>query len=360
MNGNPTPAAASAASDLGSLAQPTAAEYLRPCQTFEYSPADLRAFLRSMLLVRRVEEQIGSWVERGLARCPCHLGIGQEAVAVGIARSLRPGDRLFGNHRSHAHYLAAGGDVFELLAEVLGRDAGCSRGMGGSMHLRSVRTGFYGSVPIVGATIPLAVGAALAAKMDGGDDIAVAYFGDGACEEGVLHESLNLARVYQLPVLFVCENNLYSSHLDISLRQPSDSVARFARAHRMTATVLDGNDVTVVARAVAALTAAMRSDRLPVFVEAVTYRWRGHVGPKEDIDVGIRRSVAELNAWKGRDPVARLERALAGTPAECAELLATIDAEVRTEVESAAARALAAPMPTAGALLSRVYAGSEL
>jgi pyruvate dehydrogenase E1 component alpha subunit len=353
----PTPTAAPAVSDLGSLADPTAAEYLRPCRTFEYSQAELRSFMRGMLLVRRVEERIGSWVERGLARCPCHLGIGQEAVAVGVARSLRPGDRLFGNHRSHAHYLAAGGDVFELLAEVLGRDSGCSRGMGGSMHLRSARTGFFGSVPIVGATIPLAVGAALAAKMDAGDDIAVAFFGDGACEEGVLHESLNLARVYQLPVLFVCENNLYSSHLDIALRQPSDSVARFAGAHRISATVLDGNDVTTVARSVAALVDAMRRDRLPAFVEAVTYRWRGHVGPKEDIDVGIRRSLPELNAWKGRDPIDRLERAISGTPAGA--LRAAIDAEVCAEVESAATRALAAPTPVANALLGRVYAGTE-
>jgi pyruvate dehydrogenase E1 component alpha subunit len=359
MTLTPTSSAAPPLTDLDSLADPSAAEYLRACQIFDYSPAELRNFLRGMLLVRRVEEQIGSWVERGLARCPCHLGIGQEAIAIGIARALRPGDRLFGNHRSHAHYLAAGGDVFELLAEVLGRDPGCSRGMGGSMHLRSTRTGFYGSVPIVGATIPLAVGAALAAKMDGGDDIAVAFFGDGACEEGVLHESLNLARLYQLPVLFVCENNLYSSHLDIALRQPSDSVARFAHAHRITATVLDGNDVTGVAHSVAPVIEGMRRDRLPAFVEAVTYRWRGHVGPKEDIDVGIRRSVAELNAWKRRDPVDRLQRGLPGGPTEAAGVRAALDAEVSAEVESGAARALAAPMPAAGALLGRVYAGLE-
>jgi pyruvate dehydrogenase E1 component alpha subunit len=352
---NPTSPAVPATSDLAALADPTAPEYLRPCQSLGYSAVELRDFMRGMLLIRRVEEQIGSWVERGLARCPCHLGIGQEAVAVGLARSLRAGDRLFGNHRSHAHYLAAGGDVFELLAEVLGRDAGCSRGMGGSMHLRSARIGFYGSVPIVGATIPLAVGAALAAKMDGSDEIAVAFFGDGACEEGVLHESLNLARVYQVPVLFVCENNLYSSHLDIALRQPSDSVARFAQAHRVTASVLDGNDVTAVARSVAALVGAMRRDRLPAFVEAVTYRWRGHVGPKEDIDVGIRRSMAELNAWKCRDPVQRLEPTLLAGDA-AGERRAAIDAVVRADVESAAARALAAPMPAQGGLLGRVYA----
>jgi len=355
MNALPPSPTKPPVSDLGSLADPTAVEHLGPCRTFDYSAAELRSFMRSMLLVRRVEEQVGSWAERGLARCPCHLGIGQEAVAVGIGHALRPGDRLFGNHRSHAHYLAAGGDVFELLAEVLGRDAGCSRGMGGSMHLRSASTGFYGSVPIVGATIPMAVGAALAAKMDGGTDIAVAFFGDGACEEGVLHESLNLARVYQLPVLFVCENNLYSSHLDIALRQPSDSVARFAHAHRMTATVLDGNDVTAVAHSVAGLVETMRRDRSPAFVEAVTYRWRGHVGPKEDIDVGIRRSVAQLQAWKERDPVARLERALLPARADSEASRSEIDAEVRAQVESAAVRALAAPMPASSALLRRVY-----
>jgi acetoin:2,6-dichlorophenolindophenol oxidoreductase subunit alpha len=344
-------------SDLGGLANPADERYLQDSDATAYAPDVMLGFLRRMYLIRRVEEQIAEWVEAGLARCPCHLGIGQEAVAVGIAHELRPTDRLFGNHRSHAHYLAAGGGVFELLAEVLGRDAGCSRGMGGSMHLFCAERGFLGSVPIVAATIPIAVGAALAAKMDGGDDIAVAYFGDGASEEGVLHESLNLARIYELPVLFVCENNLFSSHLDIGLRQPSDRIARFAEAHRITANVVDGNDVPTVARATTGLMHTLRQLRQPAFLELVTYRWRGHVGPKEDVDVGVRRSLADLNAWKARDPIARLERGLLAAGLATATSLGELKDSVRAEVLDCAGRARAAPPPPESALLSRVLSG---
>jgi len=309
-----------------------------------------------MLLIRYIEEQIAHWVEEGRARCPCHLGIGQEAIATGIAQSLRPDDRLFGNHRSHGHYLAAGGDPYALLAEVLGRATGCSRGMGGSMHLYAVERGFYGSVPIVAGTIPIAVGAALAAKMDGGDCVAVAFFGDGASEEGVLHESLNLASSYQLPVVFVCENNQYSSHLDIALRQPSDRVSRYADAHCVRARVVDGNDVTAVARAAEELVGAARGQPEPVFLEAVTYRWRGHVGPKEDLDVGVRRSMHNLAAWKQRDPVRRLQEALLADGVSTREEQHLLEAAVRAEVADAAARALAAPWPPAENLLGFVYA----
>ena len=345
-------------SDLGALADPAAADYLTDVALAGFSAAEALAFLRRMRLIRSVEEQIARWVETGRARCPCHLGIGQEAVAVGIAHALRRTDRLFGNHRSHAHYLAVGAGVYELLAEVLGRDTGCSRGMGGSMHLYAAGQGFLGSVPIVAGTIPIAVGAALAAKMDGGSDIAAAYFGDGACEEGVLHEALNLARVYEVPALFVCENNLFSSHLDINLRQPSDRMARFAEAHRVRTAVIDGNDVTGVARVASELIGWMRETRMPAFLELVTYRWRGHVGPKEDVDVGVRRRPEDLVAWKRRDPVARLERALLAAGHADAATLTALAADVTSEVEQAAVRAEAAPFPADAALLDRVYSGA--
>jgi pyruvate dehydrogenase E1 component alpha subunit len=315
--------------------------------------------LRTMLLIRAAEEQIAQWVEEGRALCPCHLGIGQEAIPAGIARSLRPTDRLFGNHRSHGHYLAAGGDVYALLAEVLGRADGCSRGMGGSMHLHGAQLGFYGSVPIVAGTIPIAVGAALAAKMDGGDSVAVAFFGDGASEEGVMHESLNLASSYALPVLFVCENNQYSSHLDIALRQPSDRVSRYADAHRIRVALVDGNDVTAVARAAADLVGIARTRREPVFLEAITYRWRGHVGPREDLDVGVRRSIEDLAAWKGRDPVRRLEDAIVAAKGSSAVELTELARAVRSEVQAAAARALDSAWPAPDDLLRFVYTPYE-
>ena len=344
-------------SELGGLVDPAATAYLQPCDISGFPAAPLTAFLRTMWLIRLAEEQIAEWVIQGQVHCPCHLSIGQEAVATGVAASLRASDRLFGNHRSHAHYLAARGELYGLLAEVLGRAHGCSHGMGGSMHLQSLAHGFLGSVPIVAGTIPIAVGAALAAKMDGGTDVAVAFFGDGACEEGVLHESLNLAAVYALPVLFVCENNQYSSHLDIALRQPSDRLTRYAEAHRVRAQIVDGNDVTAVARTTAELVAAARSNSEPVFLEAVTYRWRGHVGPKEDLDVGVRRSMTHLAAWKRRDPVRRLEEALLGAGHVTAAELAALRASVATEVRETAVRALEAPWPPQSALLDLVYAG---
>lgn len=344
------------ASQLGELADARSERHLAPCNLEGFTRARLLAFLRTMRLIRSVEEQIATWVESGQARCPCHLGIGQEAIAAGVAAALRSSDRSFGNHRSHGHYLAAGGDVTALLAEVLGRVEGCSRGMGGSMHLVSLETGFCGSVPIVGGTVPIAVGAALAAKLDRCEDVAVAFFGDGACEEGVIHESLNLAATYGLPVVFVCENNLYSSHLDVALRQPSDRMARYAEAHCITAVVVDGNDVTAVARAAGERIASARSTSQPQFIEAVTYRWRGHVGAKEDIDVGVRRKMEDVAAWKRRDPIRRLETALMTSSAATPEQLDELAKGVLSEVSAAARCALDARWPAPQDLLELVYA----
>jgi pyruvate dehydrogenase E1 component alpha subunit len=312
--------------------------------------------LERMIEVRSAEDAIGELVLSGEAKCPCHLAIGQEAIPVGVAHALRPTDRIFGNHRSHAQYLAAGGDLDRLMAEILGKATGSSRGMGGSMHLYAGEKGFLGSVPIVAGTVPLAVGAALAAKMDGKGDVGVAYFGDGACEEGVVHESLNLAACYKLPVLFVCENNLFSSHMDIALRQPSDRMSRFAEAHKMACAVVDGNDVVAVAAAASALVDKARAGEGPGFLEAITYRWRGHVGPREDIDVGLRRSEHDLAAWKKRDPIRRLVDALEARGERGAQSMARIEAEVRQRVTAAVVAARVAPWPEDSALLDAVYA----
>lgn len=340
-------------SELASLADPQ--QYHAPLDLSGNDPVWLRAALDTMLIIRQSEECIAELVEKRETKAPCHLAIGQEAAAVGVARHVKQGDRVFGAHRSHAHYLALGGDVFELLAEVLGRLPGCSRGMGGSMHLTAPEHNLLGTVPLVGATIPLAVGAALAAQLDGGDALAVAFFGDGACEEGVLHESLNLASTMQLPVLFVCENNLFSSHLHISLRQPSDRVARYAEAHRMPTAVIDGNDVIAVAQATAQAAEHARNGRGPTFIEAVTYRWRGHVGHREDNDVGVRRNV-DLDLWKRRDPIRRLATALIQ-----ASHLTDVEYVERQQhaadtVADAVRRARQAPWPRAEQLLGPVYA----
>lgn len=344
-------------SDLDGLADPSS--HQGPLDIAGVDPGTLRKFLADMLTIRLAEETIGALVEEGLARTPCHLAIGQEAIAVGVSASLNRRDRIFGGHRSHSHLLALGGDLFGLIAEILGKASGISRGMGGSMHLYSPSVGFLGCVPLVGATIPIAVGAALAARLDGKGGIAVSYFGDGAAEEGVFHESLNLAAAQRLPILFVCENNLFSSHLDIVLRQPSDRIARFAEAHVIRSATVDGNDVLAVAAAAASLVAYAREGRGPVFLEAVTYRHRGHVGPKEDIDVGVRRTMTELGKWKRRDPILRL---LAGMQARQLIDEAGFDAlrsEIRKKVASARTQAEAAPYPDASALLGAVYRSAD-
>ncbi|HEY9605361.1 MAG TPA: thiamine pyrophosphate-dependent dehydrogenase E1 component subunit alpha, partial [Allocoleopsis sp.] len=254
--------------NLGILADPT--QLTEPINIEGCNLELLASQLKRMILIRRVEETIADMVATREARCPCHLAIGQEATAVGVAEHLRKSDRIFGCHRSHAHYLALGGEPYTLFAEILGRITGCAGGMGGSMHLYDPERGLLGTVPIVAATIPIATGAALAAKMDNGTDIAVAFFGDGATEEGVFHESLNLASVLGLPILFVCENNLFSSHLHISLRQPYNSITRYAVAHGMATQVVDGNDVVAVSRAASELINQARESRKPALLETVT------------------------------------------------------------------------------------------
>lgn len=342
---------------LESLADPL--EHTDPLNLGIWTAEDTNKFLRMQMLIRSVEAQLGSMVEAGDIVCPVHLAIGQEAPPTGISHWLNPKDRVFGAHRSHGHYLALGGNVYQLFAEVLGRADGCSRGMGGSMHLYSPDVGFQGSVPIVAATVPVAVGAALAAKKDGSSHVAVAYFGDGAVEEGGVHESLNLAAQMKLPVLFVCENNLYASHMDIAQRQPNDRTARIAEAHSVATSVIDGNDVIAVAEAAGDLIHNARCGNGPGYLEAVTYRWRGHVGPDENIDVGVRRSPEELAAWKRRDPVSRLQSAMVTRGDITEDEAGALCADISTDVENTAKRAYDAPWPDPSALLDYVYVNNQ-
>jgi len=339
---------------LGRLADPTQfnADLALPAD-----PAPFVRALERMWMIRLAEERIADNVCDGTIRCPCHLAIGQEAPPVGIAMHLRDSDRAFGAHRSHGHFLAVTANLHGLFAETLGKDTGVSRGMGGSMHLFAREHGFHGSVPIVGATIPIAVGAGLAARMDGRGDIAISYFGDGATEEGGFHESMNLAAVLRAPVLFVCENNLFSSHLHIALRQPSDSVVRYAAAHHVPFARVDGNDVVEVARVAGQAIARMRETPGPFFLECVTYRWRGHVGHREDEDVGVKRK-DDLAAWKQRDPIARLARSLEKAGTISAAEVAAIPRRVREQVDAAWARAVKDPYPPVEALLERTWTRS--
>lgn len=338
---------------LGVLSDPL--HLTEPLVVEEVDPAFLRRSLEKMMLIRSTEYQIAEMVKSGQVKCPCHLAIGQEAISVGLSEALTPQDRAFGNHRSHAHYLAMGGSLQGLFDEVLGRITGCSKGMGGSMHIFAGDVGFHGSVPIVAGTIPIAVGAALASKMDKKGTVAVAFFGDGACEEGVVHECLNIASVMSLPMVFVVENNLYSSHLDIMQRQPYDSTARFAEAHRIESCILDGNDVVTLAKTVKDRISDIRKQSRPLFIEAVTFRWLGHVGPNEDIDVGVRRSSDELKAWKQRDPIRRLSEAMIKASLITTDDLTAMHHEVEQVVMTARSEAENAPWPEEDRVTDYVY-----
>lgn len=339
---------------IGELADPS--RYHQPIDITGQDPAVLQAQLRAILTIRMAEQHLAIMRRDGLIGGPVHLGVGQEAVAVGVSANLRRSDRVFGAHRSHSHVLALGASLYRLFAEVLGKDTGLSRGMGGSMHLWDGAHGFYGSVPIVAGTVPLAVGAAFAAKQSGTDDMGVSYLGDGAVEEGVVHESMNLARVLQAPVLFVVENNFFASHMHIRLRQPFESTARFATAHDMPCEVVDGNDVVAINKATARLVEHVRSGRGPAFLEAVTFRWYGHVDWREDIDVGVNRSTDDLANWRARDPLSRLTVAMEAVGYWSAAQHADLVEGIRADVAAAWEQAMQDPYPEPAAMLDRVYA----
>jgi TPP-dependent pyruvate/acetoin dehydrogenase alpha subunit len=339
---------------LGHLADP--AQYQQAIDVAGQDVATLLTQLQMMLRIRSAERCLAEGRRDGLIGGPVHLGVGQEAIAVGVASELRKTDRVFGAHRSHSHILSMGSSLHRLFAEILGKDTGLSRGMGGSMHLWDQPNGFYGSVPIVSGTVPLAVGAALAAKMQGGGDVGVSYLGDGAVEEGVVHESLNLARMLKAPAIFVVENNLFASHMHISLRQPKEATARFAAANDIPYEIVDGNDVVKVRAAAARLIEHARAGHGPGFLEAVTYRWYGHVDWREDIDVGVNRSAQEISAWRMRDPVARLVAGLQTLGLVDADHLVAMEAKIAEEVVDAWKLAQADAYPPVSALTSRVFA----
>ena len=319
------------------------------------SKEELTNSLIMMLKIRFIENKLAQMRKEGFIGGPVHLGAGQEAIAVGVSKYLRKTDRIFSGHRSHAHLLAMGSDPRKLFAEVLGKRTGFTKGMGGSMHLWDQPNGFYGSVPIVAGTVSLAVGAGLASKMQNTGDIAVAYFGDGAVEEGVTQESLNLARQLRVPVLFICENNLFSSHMHISQRQPLQSVARFATANDIESEIVDGNNLLQVRNVARKLINTARSKNLPVFIEALTYRHYGHVDWREDIDVGVNRSSADLKLWKTRDPIIRLESALFDAGLLTNSELDQIKLEINNQIDHDWELAVKDPEPNSTSLLSDVY-----
>ena len=307
-------------------------------------PERLKTFYVQMARIRRAEEAIVALYPEQEIRCPTHLSIGQEAVAVGVCQALREHDTVLSGHRCHAHYLAKGGSLRGMFAELYGKATGCCGGKGGSMHLASPDTGMLGASAIVAGTLPMAVGAALAAALRRTDEVAVAFFGDAAAEQGVLHESLAFAALRALPVVFVCENNLYATLTPLSQRQVSVDIWPRAAAHGLAAVGVDGNDVVAVHEAGAAAAARARHGGGPTFIEAKTYRWREHVGPNFDTDMG-NRTQAELDGWMARDPVAVLARTLEARGILTAAERASLDADLEAEVADAVSFAKASPFP---------------
>jgi len=265
----------------------------------------------TMLQIRMVEEKIANILQNSNVEivCPCHLYTGQEAIATGVCSELGKNDYVFSTHRSHGHYIAKGGDIKSLFAEIYGKATGCSRGKGGSMHIASPSIGLPGSSAIVAGTISLAVGAALSFSIQKNNNVAIAFFGDGAIDEGVFYEALNFASLKSLPVIFVCENNLYSTHMPITACHADTALFRKAEAFNVPSVRIDGNNVLEVISAASKAIYNARLGKGPTLIECMTYRWRGHVGPNYDIDKGLR-SQDEVNYWMNRCPIKNFENYL--------------------------------------------------
>ena len=313
------------------------------------APALLVDLYVTMRRIRRSEETIAALYPEQEIRCPTHLSIGQEAGAAGVCLALRATDTAVSTHRCHAHYIAKGGDLRAMFAELYGRATGCCGGKGGSMHLTAPEVGMLGASAIVGGSVPLAVGTALAARMAGTDEVAVAFFGDAAMEQGVTHESLALAALRRLPVLFVCENNLYATSTPLRTRQAGSDLARRAAGHWLPGVVADGNDAVAVYRTARTAVERARRGQGPTLIEIKTYRFREHVGPNYDIDQGYRTQ-AELDRWMAREPVGALARRLERAGVLPAGRRAALDAQVEADVADAVAFAKSSPFPGPTAL----------
>ncbi len=301
--------------------------------------------------IRLVEERIAALYSEQQMRCPVHLSIGQEGVAVGVCAALTNKDAVMSGHRAHAHYLAKGGNLQRMMAEIYGKATGCSLGRGGSMHLIDLDAGFIGSTPIVGSTIPMATGLAWSAKMQRKNIVTVLFMGETAAEEGVWHESLNFAALHKLPILFVCENNLYSVYTHIKDRQPSRPLTGMAAAHSLRVYGGDGNNALEVHRLAKDALSHVRAGKGPVFMEFSTYRWREHCGPNYDNDLGYR-SEAEFQEWKEKDPLARLRQHVLQERYTTKDKLAAEERGITEEIDAAVTFAKMSPSPTAEDLSS--------
>ena len=307
------------------------------------------SYLRTMMLIRAFEQRAEELFALGKVHGTMHLSIGQEATAVGVSNALREGDYLLNTHRGHGHCLAwQGSDVNLMMAEFMGREAGYCRGRGGSMHIANVETNNLGANGIVGGGLPLAVGVGLSIKLRKTDQVCAVIFGDGASNEGAFHESMNMASIWKLPIIYVCENNQYAMSMAI---KKSANVARIsdrAVAYNVRGITVDGNEVAAVYDAIAEAAADCRAGRGPVLVECQTYRWRGH----SKSDRQLYRTREELAEWQGRDPIPRYAKELGWSDAQVEEARA----EANKRIDAAVAFAEASPEPDVKDVMEGVYA----
>lgn len=319
------------------------------------SPDIAKRLLLQMRRIRHVEQEIARRYDEGKMRCPTHLSVGQEAVSAAVGLALRPSDLAVSGHRAHAHYLAKGGNLPAMLAEIYGKVGGCSRGKGGSMHLIDESVGFMGSTAIVGGTIPVGVGLGYGIKCKRTDQVSCIFHGDAAVETGVFFESANFAVIKKLPVLFLCENNLYSVYSPLSVRQPEGrSIAAMAAGLGMKTGSGDGNDVSEVYAKTNEALAGIRAGSGPQLLEFSTYRWLEHCGPNFDNHIGYRTEDEYLR-WKAKEPVARFEAALLGRGVISVDEIAQMNLDIEREVSTAFEFAEASPFPPAESAYTDLY-----
>jgi 2-oxoisovalerate dehydrogenase E1 component len=306
----------------------------------------LLALYRQMLIIRRTEEQLARAHQQGLVHGACHTYVGEEAIAAGVCANLRVDDAVFSTHRGHGHALAKGVPPRELIAELLGRATGCSHGRGGSMHVFAPEVGMLGTSGIVGPSLLMAAGVGYAFRLARSDRVSVAFFGDGASNNGAFHEGLNLAAIWKLPVLFVCENNQYATEVPFASVAGNPDIAARGAAYGMPALHLDGNDVEAVFQAARAAVARARAGDGPTLLACTTYRTRAH---SEGMRDGGYRTREEVEEWRGRDPLKRARERVA------ADAVAATERDVQTLVDEALAWAIASPWPDPETVMDHVY-----
>ena len=316
----------------------------------------LLSLYRKMVEIRKCEERLIKSFQAGLIYGGCHTYIGEESIATGLSAHLRKDDFVFGTHRGHGHALSKGLEPFELFAELYGRKGGTSGGRGGSMHLFKPEIGLMGTNGIVGPSILLASGAAYAFKLNRTDRVAVAYFGDGAVNNGAFHEGCNMSTNWELPVVLVCENNLYATEVAFASVTKQTSVVKRAEGYGLRHTVVDGNDVLEVYAKAGEAIALARGGKGPTLLECRTYRHRSH---SEGMPESGYRSKEELESWKKRDPIKHFAEYLKEASVASAEELAAIDREIAAKVDSANAEALKSPEPDASTEFDHVFADAS-